>query len=243
MRIAEHPPARAHTHRRNPDSLRKWFPLQQPPSQWHLQNVCFNPLVDRGKLLLAVELIFHLFPSYPYGGSLSYYLSSWELITLDRWILEAVFTGFSIQSSSLPPHSSLGTLLTKRKKFLLAPGEIEPVPSERGSSYQDRILFLVFSCPEEQWGVGGGDQFWTSGLKLLLSAPDSSEYDPRNNSSLSLGGFIPSTFRILVSMSPFIPHTSNSYALWYARTTLPYKGSALQNVSRIYSTSSLLSRN
>ena len=104
------------------------------------------------------------FPPEKLGGKLKHFLSKWESVTDDPWVLSVIRQGLELEFIVEPSHrgspsqinmnSTQKLALNKEIKRLLAIGCIKEVKrTERLFSLQH------FHCPQEKWGSQTNDQF------------------------------------------------------------------------------------
>ncbi|XP_078544267.1 uncharacterized protein LOC144829009 [Lissotriton helveticus] len=84
------------------------------------------------------------------GGRVTKYLQNWSRITSDRWVLNIIRKGHTLEFTQVPPPKPLAAIPSKHQRLLrlevqqmLRKGAIEPVPSnQRGQGFYSRF-FLV----------------------------------------------------------------------------------------------------
>ena len=117
------------------------------------------------------------FPPEKLGGKLKHFLSKWESITDDPWILSVIRQGLELELMVEPSHqgsppqlsmnSTQKLAINKEKKRLLA------------------IFSPHFHCPQEKWGSQTSDQ--SEGLESISSLPSFQDGKFSNSKGLDTG--------------------------------------------------------
>ena len=129
------------------------------------------------------------FPPEKLGGKLKHFLSKWESITDDPWILSVIRQGLELEFMVEPSHqgsppqinmnSTQKLAINKEIKRLLAIGCIKEVKRTKSFSLQH------FHCPQEKWGSQTSDQF--EGLESISSFPSFQDGKFSNSKGLDTG--------------------------------------------------------
>lgn len=108
-----------------------------------------------------------LLPEIPVGGRLRFFLSHWEKITDDQWVLSVIKEGYKIEFNQIPPKTGIKKtnvpaknldILNMEVKSLIEKGAVEHVPL---NDLQNGFLQYLFPCPQKDRGHETSNQSQT----------------------------------------------------------------------------------